>query len=184
MVLGAPRHRVFVSYHHELDQGYRRVFDVKFAAQHDVIVDWSVELGDIDPGIGTERIRQRIRDEYLRDSTVTVVLVGLETWQRKYVDWEIYSSLRDTSRNPRSGLIGILLPSYRQAHLNGYDPHTLPPRLADNLSSGFAKLYHWTERPEELSQWVHEAFLRRDRILPNNARPMFARNRSGARWSD
>ncbi|WP_372493341.1 TIR domain-containing protein [Janibacter melonis] len=40
----------------------------------------------------------RIRTKYLGDSSVTIVLVGSCTWARRYVDWEVYSSLRRASR--------------------------------------------------------------------------------------
>ena len=33
-------------------------------------------------------MRQKIRDEYIRDATVAIVLIGPRTWQRKHVDWE------------------------------------------------------------------------------------------------
>ena len=65
------------------------------------MVSKSIQPGDIDTDTDTERVMQRIRDEYLKDSTVTVVLIGQHTWQRKYVDWEIYSSLRLSSNKLR-----------------------------------------------------------------------------------
>lgn len=183
----SQRHRVFVSYHHANDQNYKSIFDLRFGNAFDVLVRASVELGDIDPSTNTERIRQRIRDEYLSDSTVTVVLVGVETWQRKHVDWEIYSSLRDTPKNPRSGLVGVLLPSFlsRYGGVKNYanNKYVVPPRLADNIDSGFAKLHEWSEDPTIVQARIHEAFRRRDQDPPpNNAREMFARNRTGDRW--
>ena len=51
------------------------------------MVSKSVQIGDIDSNLPTERIRQKIRDEYLRDSTVTIVLIGSETWKRKHIDY-------------------------------------------------------------------------------------------------
>lgn len=99
-----PRHKVFVSYHHSIaDQKYRDDFEKLFAEKHGVMISKSVQIGDIDSNLKTDTIRQKIRDEYLRDSTVTVVLIGSETWKRKHVDWEIGSSIRDTEYNPRSG---------------------------------------------------------------------------------
>ena len=104
-----PRHRVFISFHHE-DQFYKDWF---VRMMGDDIVDESVEDGDIDDNrLPTERIRQIVRDEFIRDATVTVVLIGPCTWQRKHVDWEIGSSLRETQRNSRCGLLGILLPNH------------------------------------------------------------------------
>jgi hypothetical protein len=37
---------------------------------------------------------RRIRQLYLLDSTVTIVLIGKCTWARKFVDWETQASLR------------------------------------------------------------------------------------------
>lgn len=177
-----PRHKVFVSYHHANDQDCRNKFERLFAGRHDVMVSKSVQIGDISDGLKTETIRQKIRDEYLRDSTVTVVLIGTQTWQRKHVDWEIGSSIRDTQYNPRSGLLGILLPSYKQPAPNKYNRYTVPPRLYDNIKCGFAKLYNWSDDPTAVQAWIHEAFLRRNDVSPDNSLDNFVNNRFGERW--
>lgn len=185
--MSVERHKVFVSYHHDNDQIYREQFERIFS---DVIVSRSVEIGDIDPNSNTEYVRQRIRDEYLRESTATVVLIGKQTWQRKHVDWEIYSSLRDSQKNHRSGLIGILLPSYNYREPRKYTPNTIPPRLYDNLEKRtdgkepFASIYLWSDSPSEVFQWIHNAYLRRDKITPINNRPMFGKNHTGDQWRD
>lgn len=176
------RHRVFVSYYHREDQYYRNQFELLFSDIHDIMISESVEIGDIDPNLNTETIRQKIRDEYLRDSTVTVVLVGEHTWQRKFVDWEIGSSIRKTEYNPRSGLLGILLPTYPGYLLNKYYPHTIPPRLYDNIQCGFATIHNWSDDPYTVQSWIHDAFNRRKKITPDNSFPSFVNNRSGERW--
>ena len=78
-------HKVFISYHHSNDQWYKNEL-VKLGER--VFVDRSVDTGDIPDEWTDEQIRQEIRDSYLRDSTVTIVLVGTETKQRKHIDWE------------------------------------------------------------------------------------------------
>ena len=114
-----PRHRVFVSFHHD-DQVYKDLFVRMMEGE---LVDESVDDGDIDDtNLATETIRQYIRDGFIRDATVTVVLIGPRTWQRKHVDWEIGSSLRDTSRNSRCGLLGILLPNHSDAGKEAVQP--------------------------------------------------------------
>ena len=180
------RHKVFVSYHHDNDQGYRNLFENLFSDFYDIMVSQSVQIGDIDPNLNVDAVRQQIRDEYLRDSTVTVVLVGAETWKRKHVDWEISASLRDTEFNPRSGLLGILLPTYPRpdGDPTKYSRYTIPPRLHDNIECCFAKIYNWSEAPDVVQQRIHEAFKRRNQVNPNNSRPLFANNRSGERWSE
>ena len=141
-----PRHKVFVSYHHANDQYYREYFEGLFSNYHDILVSKSVQIGDINLNIQTDTIRQKIRDEYLRDSTVTVVLIGSETWKRKHVDWEIGASIRSTQFNPRSGLLDILLPSYPRPYNapDKYNHFTIPPRLHDNIQIGFSSIYNCT----------------------------------------
>ena len=171
-----PRHKVFVSYHHSNDQHYKDRF-VKMMGYD--IVDGSVDDGDIDDaGMKTETIRQRIRDEFIREATVTVVLVGTCTWQRKHVDWEIGSSLRDTKRNSRCGLLGIALPSNQ---LGMFNSRLVPPRLADNCNGKypFAEMHRWSSDSQAVRRWIHAAFERRFKVQPNNARDQFRNNRSG-----
>lgn len=185
-----PRHKVFVSFHHE-DQAYKDRFVRAMGAN---FVDKSLENGDIDDtNLATETIRQQIRDDFIADATVTVVLIGSCTWQRKHVDWEIGSSLRDTRNKPRCGLLGILLPSHPDFGKRTYSPELIPPRLADNCRDDdpFARIYDWKKlNPEaitEIRRWIHAAFRRRNGVPPMNNRPQFGRNRSGdcrAGWSD
>ena len=102
-------HKVFISYHHENDQLYKDAL-VEFGERHSVFVDRSVDMGDIPDTWTDQQIRRAIRDRHLRDSTVTVVLVGKETRRRKHIDWEIHSSMYDGSVNKRSGIVVINLP--------------------------------------------------------------------------
>lgn len=180
------RHRVFVSYYHNEDQDYRELFEGLFSEIYDIMVSESVEIGDIDPNLSTERIRQIIRDDYLRDSTVTVVLIGAHTWQRKFVDWEIGSSIRQTKNSTRSGLLGILLPTYPRpgGDMTKYNRYTIPPRLYDNIDCGFATIHNWNDSPYTVQSWIHDAFKRRTEETPDNSRDSFKNNRSGERWSD
>lgn len=180
--MGTQRHKVFISYHHGNDQGYRDLFENMFTNIYDIMVNQSVGIGEIPDNLKTETVRQIIRDKYLRDTTVTVVLIGTETWKRRHVDWEISSSIRQTAYNPRSGLLGIFLPTYTLTADNKYNPYTIPPRLYKNAQCGFAKLYKWTEDPHQVQGWIHDAFINRLKIQPDNSYPMFGNNRSGSQW--
>ena len=149
----------------------------------DRIIDRSVDTGNIDDtGLKTATVRQKIRDEYIRDATVTIVLIGPRTWQRKHVDWEIGSSIRKTKNNPRCGLLGIILPNHSNYGATEFDPHLIPPRLADNcIGAGpYSLIYDWP-RPwsaDDVAEWIHRAFLRKYKAPPTNARKSFARNRT------
>lgn len=102
-------HKVFISFYHRDDQWYKDTL-VQWATVHNVFIDGSVDTGDIDENLNDEEIRQIIRDEYLGDTSVTIVLVGPNTKHRKHVDWEIYSSMYDGKINKKSGLLVIMLP--------------------------------------------------------------------------
>ena len=91
-----PRHKVFVSYHHENDQQYRDRLVEEMAAD---VIDRSVGDGDIDERLRTEDIWEKIRDEHISDASVLLVLIGRDTWSRRFVDWEIGSALNRSRNN-------------------------------------------------------------------------------------
>ena len=103
-------HKVFISYHHQNDQPHKNLLE-KLGGEHSIFIDASVD--DIPDQLPDSTIREIIRDDYLRNSTVTIVLVGTETKRRKHVDWEIYSSMHDGTVNKKSGILVINLPSTR-----------------------------------------------------------------------
>ncbi|MCT7614882.1 TIR domain-containing protein [Aliarcobacter butzleri] len=183
------KHKVFISYHHANDEEYKKEFVETFGKIFDGFIDKSVSAGDIDSNLKTETIRQKIRDDFIRDATVTIVLIGAETWKRKHVDWEISSSIRETEKNPRTGLIGILLPSYSDFSFDSktldylpYNKYTIPPRLSDNIDCGFAKIYDWSENHDKIKEWIHDAFERRNKINPDNSFPSFKNNKYAEKW--
>jgi hypothetical protein len=121
----------------------------------------------------------RIRELYLTESTVTIVLVGKCTWARKYVDWEIASTLRNDKNNKRSGLMAINLPSMGKTA-------KAPDRFNDNWSvedevqTGYARYYVYPTRKDTLANWIQDAFdARTSRAdLIDNSRALRERNGS------
>ena len=61
-------------------------------------------------------IMQKIRSDYLSDSTVTIFIIGnyssenLGKDEQKYIKRELQASLYNSSLSPRSGILGIVLP--------------------------------------------------------------------------
>lgn len=176
------KHKVFISYHHKNDSSYKKRFVEVFGNIFDGFVDKSVSDNDINDNLSDDRVRQIIRDDFIKDATVTIVLIGSETWSRKHVDWEIAASIRNTKNNSRTGLVGIYLPTNPDYRKNEYDPHIIPPRLYDNHKCKFAKLYDWKEDVNFMKEIIHEAFKNRDKLNPDNSYPSFKKNRSGERW--
>ena len=118
---------------------------------------------------------RRIREEYLSNTTVTIVLIGECTKARKYVDWEIASSLRNDPVNGRSGLLGINMKSVGSRGL-------APPRLYDNYDSkdkaGSYALYQtYPSTAQALRNAIQMAFDRRETQKPVNTRALFKYNR-------
>ena len=168
--------QVFVSFHSK-DRAYRDKFVGMLGGR---IVDRSVRDGDIDTDTSAAEIRRKIRDDFIAEATVTVVLVGRCTWRRKHVDWEIGASLTDTAHNARCGLLGILLPNHPNFKKK-LNPRLIPPRLARNRGGGnaFASLHHWTGDVTALTDWIDQAYRRR-RLdpPPDNSYTPFAKNRT------
>lgn len=107
--------KAFVSYHHNNDQLYRQHL-ADLAIRYHAFEDRSVEVGGIDDNLSSQAIRRIIRDDYLRDTQVTILLCGAETRFRKHIDWEIKSSMIDGAVNTRSGILVIELPSIFSGH--------------------------------------------------------------------
>ena len=176
-----PRHRVFVSYHHENDQEYK---DQLVEEMSEDLVDRSVEDGDIDDGLRTESIWQNIRDEHIADATVVLVLIGRHTWSRKFVDWEIGSALNESRNNSRCGVLGILLPDHPDYGTGHWEPSLLPQRVAASVEGDdpYVRLYDWPGDGSlsTIREWVHAAFLRRDGSPPDNYSKRFKTNRDAS----
>ncbi len=179
-----PRHKVFISYYHKGDQEYKNRLVQALASK---AVDMSVREGDIqEEGLHIDEIRRRIRDNHIAGATVTIVLIGPCTWQRKHVDWEISASLIDRPNNPRCGLIGLILPTHRDYQKNPEDrnPRLIPPRLAANIEGEkpFTIIYDWANNGlgRKMMPKIHTAFLRRKKSpWPDDGLVPFANNRSG-----
>lgn len=114
---------------------------------------------------------QRIRQLYLKDSTVTIVLIGKCTWARRFVDWEVQASLRNPANGYPNGLVAIKLwDSYK----------TLPNRVKLNVDSGYSKFYKYPSNSKSLENIVEEAWEARfdKQNLIVNPRERFSNNRS------
>jgi hypothetical protein len=148
------KRRVFVSFHHA-DQGYRNAWD---QLTDGMFINKSVHPGDIAADNSTEYIARLIRQEFISDASVVVVLVGPRAYCRKHVDWEISAGL-DPRTGGRSGLVGFLLPNHPDfGPGKSYNQTIVPARLVDNLTSGYASLFDWTDDRELIRQPVQNAF--------------------------
>lgn len=176
MVYQGTKRRVFIS-HYKGDRVEVDKFIQKFANEEQVFTPYVLGANDNDDFINStnpEYVMTQIRQKYLKDTTVTIVLVGSCTHSRRYIDWELKSSLRQGNYIP-NGVMGIILPSQG----NTAD---LPPRLAANWVKGhkncYARYWIYPRTPEELGGWIDDAFnARTSRAhLINNSQSMMGYN--------
>lgn len=153
--------KIFVSYHHRGDQAYYDAFSRTFHDAYDSITDNSLER-EIDSD-DVDYVTRRIRENYITGSSCTIVLVGANTWGRKYIDWEIKATL-----DKQHGLVGVQLPTL-QAGPNGLV--TVPDRLNDNIHSGYALWITWaaiTVSAQACANYIAQANGRDKRLIVNN----------------
>lgn len=144
----------FVSYHHERDQKY-------LSKLRNVISEMKVADYSLKDDIGhltDETIYKKVRNK-MRNCSVTVVLIGELTGHRKWIDWEIWASLRGythpydplLSFKP-NGLLAIFLPG---------EDHSVPDRLQDNIDSGYAVSMKWKNLENDFESKVNYAYWNR-----------------------
>lgn len=175
------RHKCFISYHKE-DKDEVDAFIRTFDHDRDAFIARGIgeEMSqDIIDSDDSSYVMRRIRELYLRDSTVTLVMMGKCTWARRYVDWEIQSSLRCGETVTPNGLLGIKLSSFP---LKG---GSFPNRLNSNLKQSdaqadcFARTIEYPVRVDTLSTHIDNAFNRRFTHTKwiDNPRERFKNNR-------
>lgn len=161
-IFGAPlKHKVFISYHHHGDQAYYNAFSEAFHDTYDVIYDNSLERSiDSDD---VNYVMRRIRESHITGTSCTIVLVGAESPERKYIDWEIAATLEKNH-----ALIGVRLPT---ARMTADNQHVIvPDRLHDNIQSGFASWLTWaqiTAGTAQLERYIAEAKNRSLALIDN-----------------
>lgn len=171
------RRKCFISYHHD-DAAEVEQFIQRFDHDEDVLVARGIGAsmsGDIIDSTDEDYIKSQIRAKYLRDTTVTIVLVGQQTWGRKFVDWEVGASLRNTVTASASGLMAITLPSAAE-----YFDKRLPARVADNVSgeAGYARWWKYPSSGDALANLIETAYAARTGKADQrvNTRPLRMRN--------
>lgn len=121
---------------------------------------------DIINSTNSEYVMLQIRQKYLGDSTVSIVLIGSCTHSRRYVDWELKASLRRGDNLP-NGVVAFLLPSAQLQDGNvfiktqeKYPP--LPPRLQLNYTfndaTKYARYYVMPTTDEQMRAHIEDAY--------------------------
>lgn len=198
------KHKVFISYHHASDELYRDHL-LRLSHHYDLFDDYSVRIGEIDDNLPAESIRVKIRDSYIKNATVLILLCGLETKNRKHVDWEIHAAMFNTENNPQLGIVVINLPGVKNrvraftdeekrlvspnstwTSLNSREQYEsayqhMPVRIIDNFVKDVPiSVVDWEtvqSHPSMLKELVDIAFKRRKQIKYDHSR-IIRRNNS------
>lgn len=111
--------------------------------------------------LSDETIYKKIREK-MRNCSVTVVLIGERTGHRKWIDWEIWASLRGYTHPTNllksfkpNGLLCIYLP---------VSFHSVPNRLQDNIDSGYTVSMKWENLKRNFESKVNYAYWNRTNV--------------------
>jgi hypothetical protein len=171
--MAVTSHKCFLSYHHD-DSALVEQFISEFDDRHEVFITRGIRAPeDIINSQDTDYVMAQIRKRFLADSTVTIVLVGHCTWARRFVDWEIQSSIRQPAGGRPKRLLGVLLDK-------NADSGTPPNRVKLNLDSGYAKWWKYPKNASSLAGFIDEAFDARTQLASKiqNPRERFTYNRT------
>ena len=154
--------RVFFSFHFQRD-----ISRVNVVRNHWLTKQDHQDAGFYDASLWEEAKSQgeaaikRLIDAKLNGTSVTAVLIGLETYQRKYVKYEIEKSIRDGK-----GLFGVYIHDIKDLKGNsdprGQNPFDYVMVQEGSLTvpaSRYYPSYHWTTGMgyANFSTWVETA---------------------------
>ena len=168
-----PKRKVFISYYRG-DQSEADAFVRQWSDINGVFIPKTIGLSGLENFINSDDsnyVMGQIRSTYLSDSTVTIVLIGTCTHGRRYVDWEIKTSLRQGDVYTPNGLIGILLPS---AGERAYLPERFQANWRQEVGC-YASYRYSPASAEELRGWIEDAYLARttrSHLIQNSAEMM------------
>lgn len=137
--------KVFISFYY--DEAHKEKEQLTSLLEG-IIIDKSVGENDISDDETDQRIREIIRDKYLKDSTVTIVLVGEKNKNRKHVDWEIYSSMYDhKDGHTKSGILVIDITDQYWLNTKGMrESHSLSQGVTATAESKKRNTSHYPQR--------------------------------------
>lgn len=145
--------KVFISYHRE-DNKYKEQLE-KMLGEIDIKY-FSVPTDYFFEGKNHEHIAQILRDE-IKMCSVTICIIGKETYSRPHVDHELYNTLKGGICK-RKGLVGVMLEN-RGDNINNIDYSSFPNRIQDNITEEipYVVLAQWASVRTKLQEVISKA---------------------------
>lgn len=141
--------RVFFSFHYQRD-----IWRVNVVRNSGVVIG-SAAAGFVDASLWEEAKKKgdaeikKLIDEGLKNTSVTVVLIGAKSAGRKYINYEIEKSIERGN-----GILGIHIHNIKNQNGETDDKGAVPQKLID----GGYKVYNWPFDNEKFAKWVEEAY--------------------------
>jgi len=127
-------------------------------------VDWEISAG-LDPRVGKKRA-----------GLVGILIPTSSLYNTDIVEWLNNNKKEEIDKKNRDiyevadEINNILNKKY----------HKLPPRLLDNILSGYSKIYKWLTDKEQMKNIIEEAFsMRENEYLVKNGRLKYGKNICG-----
>lgn len=184
--------KVYISFKTE-DEGYKTVIQ---SLENLDFVDKS-----LNSPINSENedyIMQKIRSDYLSDSTVTIFLIGLRSseslgsFEQRYIKRELQASLY----SPKNGILGIVLPQAKQLVFAGtyicqtcgnhhnqvsindqtvvsefsYNYYIPNNKCAHSEEDRYCVLVNWEDFVSSPNDWIEKAFAKRSAPIAEKTR--------------
>ncbi|MEB2777472.1 TIR domain-containing protein [Algoriphagus sp. D3-2-R+10] len=152
------RRNFFVSYHHH--SNFNFLNDLREILHDRSLRDYGFK--ELDLGESSKYGISRYIQYRIWSSSITVVLVGDQTGESDWIDWEIWYSLRNISAHGSAkrvfkpkGIVALFLP---------VDFHNVPKRLQANLDSGYALRLNWEDLDKDFYACLERAYLNRKNV--------------------
>lgn len=112
-------HKCFISFKTE-DESYKREIQKKLGIQNIIDKSLNAPIKSDDE----DYIMREIREKHLKDSTVTIYLIGCHSAENSsedpiYIKRELQASLYNGENNTRNGILGIVLPKMQNSIFKG-----------------------------------------------------------------
>lgn len=160
-----PRRKVFISYFKGDKVWVNKLVKDYGQPGSGVFIPSVVGVKDEDDFVNSdnsEYIISAIRERYIQDTSVTIVVIGQCIHSRKYIDWEVKSSLRQPANGMPNGLLGLAVPPPTDFSGNPIWHH-LPDRFSKNYIQNrqdisYARYYTWPTSAADLRRWIEEVY--------------------------
>ena len=156
-------HRCFISFKKE-DEAYKkeiqRWVDDNKVDMIDKSLDTPIDSDD------EEYIMQKIRADYLSDSTVTIFLIGLRSaenfgwFEQRFIKRELQASLYNGKGNTRNGILGVVLPNMTYYLDNKHDCFYAE-------EDRYCVLVEWAKFKSNPNFYIEQAFQKRSEPIAN-----------------